>query len=239
MSRARPAEVGRPLPRAFFARPARVVARALLGRVLVHESPNGRASGRIVEVEAYRGRHDPASHAFRGPTPRNRVMFGPPGHAYVYFTYGMHHCVNVVCEERGTAAAVLIRAAEPIEGIERMIGRRGVEEPARLMRGPGCVARALGLELRHDGLDLTRGPLWVSEAPPERAGFPIARSPRIGIRLGTEWPWRFYLAGHPCVSGTPRGMLGAAPRSARSGPASAGKSRSRRSSPLTLHGLRS
>ena len=203
---------GRPLPRAFFARAALVVARALLGRLLVRESPEGRVSGRIVEVEAYRGRRDPASHAFRGPTARNRVMFGPPGHAYVYFTYGMHHCLNVVCEERGTPAAVLIRAAEPIEGIELMIARRGVEETVRLMRGPGCVARALGLEREHDGLDLTLGPLVVSDAPPARGGFPVALSPRIGIRLGTEWPWRFYLAGHPCVSGAPRGMPGAMAR---------------------------
>jgi DNA-3-methyladenine glycosylase len=176
------------------------VARALLGRLLVHDAPDGRVAGRIVEVEAYRGPDDPASHAFRGTTARNRAMFGPPGHAYVYFTYGMHHCLNVVTGPAGRPAAVLVRALEPLAGLDRMRARRGVGEAARLARGPGCVARALGLTRSHDGLDLTRAPLWVSDAPPRRGGRAVARGPRIGIRAGRERPWRLWLAGHPCVS---------------------------------------
>ncbi len=201
-----------PLPREFYARPAFRVARALLGRVLVHDVPEGQMAGRIVEVEAYRGASDPASHAFRGPTPRNRVMFGEPGHAYVYFTYGMHHCLNVVCEPAGHAAAVLIRAFEPLVGVEPMRARRGVEESERLGRGPGCVAQALGLDRSHDGLDLSAGPLFIAEAPPERSSHRIVAGPRIGIRVGLERDWRFWLAGHPCVSAsrvTPKPALAA------------------------------
>ena len=193
-----------PLPRRFYARPVLVVARALLGRVLVHDGPGGRTSGRIVEVEAYRGADDPASHAFRGETARNRVMFGPPGHAYVYFTYGMHYCVNLVTGPAGSAGAVLIRALEPLEGIALMRRRRGVSELERLARGPGCVTRALGLDRRHDGLDLTRGPLVVEPGPGGRGGYPVARGPRIGIRVAVDRPWRFWLAGHRCVSGPRR-----------------------------------
>ena len=189
------------------------MARALLGRVLVHDAPKGRVAGRIVEVEAYRGAGDPASHAFRGPTPRNRVMFGAPGHAYVYFTYGMHHCLNVVCEPTGHAAAVLIRAFEPLLGAAAMRERRGVEESARLGRGPGCVAQAFGLNRTHDGLELSAGPLFISDAPPDRSSYRIVAGPRIGIRVGLERDWRFWLAGHPCVSGSraaPKPALAAA-----------------------------
>ncbi len=184
------------------------MARALLGRVLMCDLPPGRVSGRIVEVEAYRGARDPASHAFRGQTTRNRVMFGPPGHAYVYFTYGMHHCLNVVCEREGVAAAVLVRALEPLEGLGVARARRGTEEDLRLMRGPGCVAQALGLTRAHDGLDLVRGPLRVLDRAPEREGRRVLAGPRIGIRVGTEHAWRFWLAGSPFVSG-PRGPAGA------------------------------
>ncbi len=188
-----------------------MVARALLGRVIACDLPPGRVAGRIVEVEAYRGPLDPASHAFRGETPRNRVMFGPPGHAYVYFTYGMHHCLNVVCERKGTPAAVLVRALEPLEGLEVARARRGVHEAHRLMRGPGCVARALGLTRAHDGLDLVAGPLRVLDEPARRDGRRVLAGPRIGIRVGTERPWRFWLGGHPCVSG-PRASAGASAR---------------------------
>ncbi|MFI5370764.1 MAG: DNA-3-methyladenine glycosylase [Candidatus Eisenbacteria bacterium] len=198
----------RPLPRRFFRRPVLVVARALLGRVLVHDTASGRASGRIVEVEAYRGADDPASHAFRGPTARNRVMFGPPGHAYVYFTYGMHHCVNLVAGPAGSAGAVLIRALEPIEGIPLMRRRRGIRELERLARGPGCVTQALGIDRRQDGADVTRGPLVVLGRPAELGGHRVARGPRIGIRRAAERPWRFWLAGHPCVSGRRGGPAG-------------------------------
>ncbi len=180
------------------------MARAVLGRLLVHDGPGGRVSGRIVEAEAYRGAGDPASHAWRGPTPRNAAMFGPPGHAYVYFTYGMHHCLNLVTEREGRASAVLVRALEPVDGAGLMRRRRGVREAARLARGPGNVARALGLTRAHDGLDLTRGPLWLSDLPPRRSGHRVGRSGRVGIRRAGECPWRFHLDGHPCVSG-PRG----------------------------------
>lgn len=177
------------------------MARALLGRVLECDLGRERVAGRIVEVEAYRGGRDPASHAFRGETPRNRVMFGPAGHAYVYFTYGMHHCLNVVCGRKGVAAAVLVRALEPLAGLALARERRGVHEASRLMRGPGCVARALGLTRADDGTDLVSGPLRVTAAPPERNGRRIVAGERIGIRVGLEHRWRFWLEGHPCVSG--------------------------------------
>jgi DNA-3-methyladenine glycosylase len=190
-----------PLPRAFYQRSPLVVARAVLGRVLVRSEGRSRRAGRIVEVEAYRGADDPASHAYRGPSPRNEVMFGPAGHAYIYFTYGMHHCLNLVTGPVGKAEAVLVRAIEPLEGIEEMTRCRGGAPLERLGRGPGCVAEALGLDRRQNGLDLTKGPLWITDLPADRAGTPIARGPRIGISVARERPWRFYLAGHPSVSG--------------------------------------
>ena len=194
----------RPLGRAFYQRPPRAVARDLLGRLLVRDTAEGRVAGRIVEVEAYEGATDPASHAYRGETRRNRVMFGPGGHAYVYFTYGMHYCMNVVTGPPGRAQAVLVRALEPVEGVTIMRRRRGVESTERLARGPGCVARALGLTRADDGLDLTRGPLWILDAPAKREGRRILRTPRIGIRHAAERPWRYVLAGHPCASGPRR-----------------------------------
>jgi len=203
-----------PLPRAFYHRHAVRVARDLLGRLLVCDSAEGRVAGLIVETEAYRAAVDPASHAFRGRTARNAVMFGPPGHAYVYFIYGAHFCVNLVTEREGSASAVLIRALEPREGLALMARRRGIPPGPALARGPGNVGRALGLARAHNGIDLTRGPLWVADAPAGREGFKVARSPRIGLRLGAETPWRFFLAGHPCVSG-PRGRA----RLARAGSA--------------------
>ena len=196
----------RPLPRAFFARGPRTLARALLGRVLVHDDAKaGRLAGIVVETEAYAGADDPASHAYRGRTARNAVMFGPAGHAYVYFTYGMHHCMNVVCGPPGKASAVLVRALVPIAGLEAMARRRGTTDRTRLARGPGSLAQALGLDRRHDGLDLTRGPLWIADLPPERDGRRVARGPRIGIRLAAERPWRYWLEGEPCVSRPNRG----------------------------------
>jgi len=194
----------RRLPRRFYARPPGVVARDLLGRLLVRTSGRSQLVGRIVEVEAYGGSRDPASHAFRGKTRRNRSMFGPPGHAYVYFTYGMHHCLNVVTGGEGVASAVLIRALEPVRGLEGMARRRGTTVRERLACGPGCVAEALGVDRSHDGLDLTRGPLWVSSAPARRGGRRVAVGPRVGVRGGADRRWRFYLEGHPCVSVSPR-----------------------------------
>ena len=187
-----------------------VVARALLGRVLECDLGRERIAGRIVEVEAYRGARDPASHAYRGPTPRNRVMFGPAGHTYVYFTYGMHHCLNVVCGKEGVAAAVLIRALEPLAGFDLVRERRGAVEDARLMRGPGCVAQALGLAREHSGLDLVSGPLRVTRDGPRRGGRRVLAGPRIGIRQGLDRDWRFWLEGHLCVSGSRRALVAGA-----------------------------
>ena len=196
----------RPLPRAFYARGPRALARALLGRVLVHRVPRaGLLAGLIVETEAYGGADDPASHAHRGVTARNRVMFGPPGVAYVYFTYGMHHCFNVVCGPEGRAAAVLVRALEPVAGVEAMRRRRGGAAAARVARGPGSLARALGLDRRHDGADLTRGALWIADLAPRRGGRRVARGPRVGITRAAARPWRYWLVGSAAVSAGPRG----------------------------------
>jgi len=195
----------RPLPRAFYARGPRVLARALLGRVLVHDDPRaGRLAGLIVETEAYAGADDPASHAYRGETPRNRVMFGPPGVAYVYFTYGMHHCFNVVCGAVGQPSAVLVRALEPLLGLAAMRRRRAGVEGARVARGPGSLARAMGLDLRLDGADLTRGPLWIADLPPRRLARRIGRGPRVGITRAATFPWRYWLIGSAAVSAGPR-----------------------------------
>ena len=208
-------ERARPLPRAFYARGPRALARALLGRVLVHDDPRaGRLAGLIVETEAYGGADDPASHAHRGVTPRNRVMFGPPGVAYVYFTYGMHHCFNVVCGAEGRASAVLVRALEPVAGLDAMRRRRargaaGEGPPAaRVARGPGSLARALGLDRRHDGADLTRGALWIADLAPRRGGRRVARGPRVGISRAAGRPWRYWLAGSAAVSAGPTGPGG-------------------------------
>ena len=189
-----------------------MVARALLGRVLVCDLARTRLAALIVEVEAYRGARDPASHAYRGRTRRNAVMFGPAGHAYVYFTYGMHHCVNVVCGREGVAAAVLLRALAPLAGEALMRRRRGVHDRERLLRGPGCVAQALGLSREHDGVDLVRGPVWIADTPPRREGRVLASGERVGVRVGNELPWRFWLAGHPCVSGPRGGSRAPVPR---------------------------
>ncbi len=188
----------RPLPRRFFARSTLQVARALLGQFLVHETPRGRLVGRIVEVEAYRGPRDPASHAFR-TTPRSRIMWGPPGMAYVYFTYGNHYCMNVVTESEGTAGAVLVRALEPVEGLDLMRANRNVEGDDRLlMSGPGRLTQAMEIGAPHNGVDLTRPPLYVARG---RGGsVPVRTSPRIGIRVATDRRWRFYIRGNPFIS---------------------------------------
>lgn len=192
--------LGRPLPRSFYARRVEVVARALLGRLFVVGRGSRRVCGRIVEVEAYAGPRDPASHAWRGPTPRNRAMFGPPGHLYVYLSYGLHACVNVVTGPAGHAGAVLIRALAPESGLPLMRRRRGGVPDRQLARGPGCVGQATGLTTADDGADLVRGPAWVSERAPRRDGCRVASGPRVGISRETARPWRFFLAGHPAVS---------------------------------------
>ncbi len=192
------------LPRSFYARPTLLVAADLIGKVLVHRTRDGIASGLIVECEAYIGEEDPACHAAPGPTPRNAPLYGPPGFAYVYFNYGVHYLVNAVTEPKGSPAAVLIRALDPLEGVDLMKARRGehVRSPHQLCRGPGNLTRALGIALTHNRLDLTRSALTVEDrqlAPPS-----VAWSPRIGIRVGLEHPWRAYVQGHPAVSGRPR-----------------------------------
>jgi DNA-3-methyladenine glycosylase len=193
------------LPRSFYARPSIEVARDLLGRRLVREVADGtRLVARIVETEAYR-EDDPASHSFLGRTARTDVMFGPPGRLYVYFTYGMHFCMNVVTGADGEGSAVLLRAAEPVEGLPEMSRRRRTRDPRLLCAGPARLCEAFGIAREHNGLDLVAGDaLWLE------AGEPVARErvvkgPRVGIRTGTERPWRFYEEGNPFVSrGRPR-----------------------------------
>ncbi|MBX9600770.1 MAG: DNA-3-methyladenine glycosylase [Bryobacteraceae bacterium] len=183
------------LPRSFYARPAETVARDLLGKILVH----GPAAGRIVEVEAYLGESDPAAHAFRGLTPRTRVLYGDPGHAYVYLIYGMYECLNLVAEPPGSPGCVLIRALEPLAGIAAMRKRRPqVHAVHQLASGPGKLTRAMAITRRHNGADLTAGLLRVEAdgwCPPA-----TAVSPRIGIRSAADWPLRFYVEGNPAVS---------------------------------------
>jgi DNA-3-methyladenine glycosylase len=197
---------GRALPRSFYEAPTLTVARRLLGKILVHETADGVASGRIVETEAYRGPADRAAHSRGGHrSARNEVMYGPAGHAYVYFVYGMHHCVNVVTRAPEVPEAVLLRALEPLDGIALMRARRALPDaPAwRLCRGPGALCQALGIDRADDGADLVRGRLRVLDAPdvPVRA---VARTPRIGVAYAggdALRPWRFVVRGSPATSG--------------------------------------
>jgi DNA-3-methyladenine glycosylase len=172
------------------------VARALLGKILVHEE----TSGRIVETEAYLGVDDGAAHSARGITPRTRVIFGPPGHAYVYFIYGMYDCLNLVAEPDGVAGCVLIRALEPMNGLEQMRLRRPrAQRVEDLANGPGKLTRALGITLRHNGTDVTRGPITV-HPPEESTPFEIGVSHRIGITKSADLPLRFFIQGNRSVS---------------------------------------
>lgn len=179
----------KPLPRRFYARDSVELARDLLGRLLIREHAGVRTIGRIVEVEAY-SIEDPASHSFKGRTPRNETMFGPPGHAYVYVSYGMHHCMNVTA---GGANAVLLRALEPLEGIEEMARRRGLANERLLCAGPGRLCQALGITLADDGRDITkRGDLWLAAGNPVED---IGVTGRIGLSVAADVPWRFVEAG--------------------------------------------
>ena len=202
----------RALSREFFARPTLDVARDLIGTRLVHEIDGVRASGIIVETEAYIGEDDPACHAAAGLTRRTAPLYGPAGIAYVYLNYGMHFLLNAVTEAEGHPAAVLIRALAPDEGLAVMRQRRGVTATPRndqgLCRVPGNLTRALGVTLRDNGLDLCGpSPLWI-EAGPGAPG-PLVWGPRIGISVGVDTPWRCFVDGHPAVSGrrtpAPRG----------------------------------
>jgi DNA-3-methyladenine glycosylase len=205
---------GRLLPRAFFEASPELVASRLLGKLLVHHTGAGLLAGRIVEVEAYLGPHndppDPAAHAHRGPTPRNLVLFGRAGHAYVYAIYGRYFCMNISCEAEGRAGCVLLRALEPLAGTGQMARNRGLiadglsrEKLARLLTsGPSRLCQALGLtRLSHNGLDVTDA---ASVLQVRDDGYPLGEvlvTPRIGIHEAVDWPLRFVLSNHPCVSG--------------------------------------
>jgi DNA-3-methyladenine glycosylase len=209
---------GRLMPRAFFEAPPERVAPGLLGKLLVHRIRTGILAGRIVEAEAYLGPHnhppDPAAHSHRGPTPRNSVIFGPAGHAYVYAIYGRYFCMNIVCEIAGRAGCVLLRALEPVAGAEQMARYRSLAPGARpcdLSGGPSRLCMALGLtRAAHNGLDLlvAASPLQVRDDG--FAAHQVIVTPRIGINKSNEavdWPLRFALPGHACVSG-PKSLAG-------------------------------
>jgi DNA-3-methyladenine glycosylase len=186
------------VPRSFFARDSRVVAPELLNKVLVR----GDRVGRIVEVEAYAGEEDPASHGFRGPTPRTEVMFGPAGHLYVYFTYGMHFCANAVCGGVGEASAVLLRALAPVTGLEEMRTARGpaARRDRDLCSGPAKLCQAFGIDREQDGVDLVTGDevgVFDDGTPPPTVP---GVSPRIGISVALDHPWRWFVPGDPNVS---------------------------------------
>jgi DNA-3-methyladenine glycosylase len=189
--------VTRRLPRSFYARPATEVAPELLGHVLVRRLPDGtRLAARLVEVEAYEP-DDPGSHAFRGMTARNEVMFGRPGHLYVYFTYGMHFCMNAVTRRAGEGSAVLLRAGEPLEGLDEMRARRGRERDAELCSGPGRFTQALAIARPENGVDLVNGDVAWVERSARDGGL------GVGIRVGvhdTTRSWRFWVEGNPYVS---------------------------------------
>jgi DNA-3-methyladenine glycosylase len=232
------------LPRETFARGAVEVAPALLGCVLEHETPEGLVAVALTEVEAYQGQADPASHAYRGRTQRNAVMFGPPGYTYVYFTYGMHFCVNLVCLPEGTASAVLLRAGRVVEGVDLATARRTAAGPRGrdLARGPARLCQALGIAREQNGADVCdpASPLrvrWpdpaeaglpgvrasgadtdtVTTGPAELAGAAISSGPRVGVSAAGERPWRFWITGDPTVSV----YRPYAPRRARQKPVSA------------------
>ena len=179
----------------FLDGPVLEVAPRLLGAVL----RSGEVAVRITEVEAYDGSHDPGSHAFRGRTARNAVMFGPSGRLYVYFTYGMHHCCNVVCGPDGTASAVLLRAGEVVDGLEVARARRPGVADHDLARGPALLCRALGITTSDNGTDLAQGHIRLRTGSPPAVDA-VATGPRVGLRHAAELPWRFWLTGEPTVS---------------------------------------
>ena len=179
----------------FYDRPVLEVAEDLIGCVVSH----GDTSGVIVETEAYHY-SEPASHAFGGLTPRTRTLFGPPGRAYMYISYGIHACLNAVCEPAGVGAAVLIRALEPSSGLEEMRARRGVERVEDLCSGPGKLTQALGIELADNGVDLAKGPVFISERPAGWEHPDVSTDVRIGITKAAELPWRFVATGSRFLS---------------------------------------
>lgn len=189
----------RALARSFYARPAPVVARHLLGRELVEVRGASLVVARIVEAEAYQ-QDDPASHSYRGRTARTEVMFGPPGHLYVYFSYGVHWCMNVVTGRHGEGSAVLLRAAEPLEGLDVMRARRGGASARLLCAGPGRLTRALAVDRSLNGMDLVAGDqLWIGRGRPVPDDHVVV-SERVGVTVARDRPWRFFESGNPFVS---------------------------------------
>ena len=190
-----------PINRRFYTRDTLKVAKAILGKVLVRRTPLEVFTGKIVETEAYRGTDDPASHSFRGKTNRNEVMFGKPGITYVYFTYGNHHCLNIVTEKTDIPAAVLIRAIEPLKGIEIMKRNRRVEKIIDVASGPGKLTKAFQITREDNNIDVTDSSSNISiHTPAKEKSFQIVQTTRIGIRLAQEFPWRFYIKENPHVS---------------------------------------
>jgi len=190
---------GRPLAAAFYARPTAEVARRLLGHILVSDVGGRRTAGRIVETEAYVGPHDPACHAWNGRrTARTEQLYGPPGTAYVYFTYGMHWCLNAVTEASGYPAAVLIRALEPLSGLDTMRRRRGKVPDRALCAGPARLCEALGVDGKLNGRSLGRSPLRVLHGGRTRARYVV--TPRVGVSRAADWPLRFVLEDSPWAS---------------------------------------
>jgi DNA-3-methyladenine glycosylase len=193
---------GETLPRDFYLQDTRVAAQKLLGQIVQRRLPSGETlSGIIVETEAYLT-DDPACHAYRGQTPRNSAMFGPPGHAYVYFTYGLHMMLNLVCAPEGTAEGVLIRAVEPVEGVDTMRENRGgISETRQLTNGPGKLTQALALtRLSHNGMDVTDPESEIQILTNAFKPFEMVTTTRIGISQGVDLPWRYYILGNRYVS---------------------------------------
>jgi DNA-3-methyladenine glycosylase len=192
------------LPREFYERPTLIVAKELLGKVLVHRTPAGEVAGMIVETEAYIGEDDPACHAARGPTRRNAPLYGPPGFAYVYLNYGIHYLVNAVTEAEGHPAAVLIRALAPVDGIRLMEKRRAPDgrrvDAADLCSGPGNLTRALGIALTDNLADLVSSRLVIEDRG--HAPARVSWGPRVGITVGVDQRWRCWITDHPSVSGS-------------------------------------
>ena len=189
-----------PYPRDFYDRPVLEVARDLLGSVVARTTADGLVRLRLTEVEAYAGEIDPASHAYRGETRRNATMFGPPGHAYVYFIYGMYECLNLVCEPEGRPGCVLVRALEPVDGIDLIRSRRpGARKLEDTASGPGKLTIALGITRAQNGADVTRGNLVVRQSAVQQR-VPVETTARVGITKSMDLPLRFYIRGNRFVS---------------------------------------
>jgi len=188
------------LDRAFYERETIIVAKELLGKLLIRRTNKGDLIGKIIEVEAYRGYDDPASHAYHGRTDRNYLMFGHGGYAYVYFIYGNHYCFNVTAKVGNNPGAILIRALEPIDGIELMQNNRHVKDLKNLTNGPGKLTKAMNITIKHNGLDLTKGEELFLCEPVENQSFEIVSTKRIGIKSGIDKLWRFYIKDNAFVS---------------------------------------